>query len=146
MAVGCYDEDMSAQAHPRLKTEQYLELERAAEFRHEYYNGEMFLMSGGSHVHALVIANLSAALRNHLKRGPYRVTSSDLRVRISDRHYTYPDIAVVCGEPKYVDRQADTLTNPILVVESTVAVYRSLRSGTEGPRLPHHRDAQRIRA
>ncbi len=50
---------MSAQPQPRLTPEQYLEIERAAQFRSEYYNGRMYAMSGGTHPHAIVIGNLA---------------------------------------------------------------------------------------
>ena len=109
---------MSAQPQPGLTPAQYLELERAAPFRSEYYNGRMYAMSGGSHGHALIIGNLIGELWGALKKGPCRVTPSDLRVRVSPAGlYTYPDVVVVCGEPKYADNQADTLLNPVLIIE-----------------------------
>jgi Uma2 family endonuclease len=109
---------MSAQAQPRLTPEQYLELERAAEFRHEYYNGRMYAMPGGTFPHVVVIGNLSRELGNALKKRPCVVATSDLRVRVSANGlYTYSDIAVVCGPPKLLDGHKDTLLNPILIAE-----------------------------
>jgi len=123
---------MSAQPQSRLTPEQYLEIERAAEFRHEYYEGQMYAMSGGTHQHALVIANTLAALWIQLRDKPCSVSPTELRVRISARHYTYPDIVVVCGEPKYVDNQLDTLINPTLLIEvlspSTEGYDRGLKA------------------
>jgi Uma2 family endonuclease len=109
---------MSAQAQPRLTPEQYLELERAAEFRHEYYNGRMYAMPGGTFPHVVVIGNLAHGLRNGLGNRPCVVATSDLRVRVSPNGlYTYPDIAVVCGPPRLLDGHKDTLLNPILIAE-----------------------------
>ena len=109
---------MSAQPQPRLTPEQYLELDRASEFRHEYYNGRMYLMPGGTHPHAIVIANLSGELRNALRPRPCIVTASDVRVRVSrEGLYTYPDIVVVCGTPRYLDGHQDTVLNPVLLIE-----------------------------
>jgi Uma2 family endonuclease len=110
---------MSAQPQPRLTPEQYLEIERAAvEIRSEFYDGRMYAMSGGTYPHALVIGNLSRELGNALKKGPCLVTSSDLRVRVApDGLYTYPDIVVVCGEPRLADGRKDTLENPALLIE-----------------------------
>ena len=90
---------MSAHPHPgRLTEEEYLKIERAAEFRSEYYDGQMFAMSGGSLPRAVIIANLSGELYAALKRSPCTVMSSDTRVRITPpKFYTYPDIVVVCG-------------------------------------------------
>ena len=109
---------MSAQPQPRLTPEQYLEIERAAEFRSEYYNGRMYAMSGGTHPHAIVIGNLARELGNALKKGPCVVTTSDMRVRVGKTGlYTYPDIVVVFDPPQFGDGQHDTLLNPGLIVE-----------------------------
>ena len=124
---------MSAQAQPRLTPEQYLEIERAAEFRNEYYNGRMYAMSGGSFPHALVIANFARQLCNALEKRPCSVASSDLRLRVSPGGlYTYPDIVVVCGEPKFADGEKDTLLNPTFIAEvlspSTEAYDRGFKA------------------
>ena len=109
---------MSAQPQPRLTPEQYLEVERAAQFRSEYYNGRMYAMSGGTHPHAIVIGNLARELGVALKKGPCVVTTSDMRVRVSKTGlYTYPDIVVVCDPPRYGDGRHDTVLNPALIVE-----------------------------
>src|SRR5580698_4761492 len=109
---------MSASPRPRVSPEQYLEAERAAEFRSEYYDGRIYAMSGGSWVHSVVIGNLTAALVVALKKRPCSVTSSDLRLRVSPAGlYTYPDVMVVCGEPRFVDQRTDTVVNPALVIE-----------------------------
>jgi Uma2 family endonuclease len=109
---------MSALPHAPLTEEEYLKIERAAEFKSEYYNGQMYAMSGGSYPHGKIIPNLGAELRQALRGKGCSVTTSDVRVRVSPRgFYTYPDIAVVCGAPKFADDQADTLLNPTLLVE-----------------------------
>jgi len=124
---------MSAQPQPRLTPEQYLEIDRASEFRNEYYDGRMYLMSGGTHMHALIIFNLGGELRNIVRKRRCLVTSSDVRVRVAPGGlYTYPDLVVVCGEPKYADGRRDTLLNPRLIVEvlspSTEAYDRGFKS------------------
>ena len=109
---------MSAQPQPRLTPEQYLEIERAAEIRSEYYNGRMYAMSGGTHPHAIVMGNLGSELRIALKKGPCLVTTSDMRVRVNKSGlYTYPGIVVVCDPPQYGDGRHDTLLNPALIIE-----------------------------
>jgi Uma2 family endonuclease len=124
---------MSAQPQTRLTPEQYLEIDRASEFRNEYYDGRMYAMSGGTHRHALIIFNLGSELRNIVKKRRCMVTSSDVRVRVAPGGlYTYPDLVVVCGEPKYADGRRDTLLNPRLIVEvlspSTEAYDRGFKS------------------
>ena len=101
-----------------LTPDQYLEFDRASEFRNEYYNGQMYAMSGGSHAHAIIIGNLAFELRKALGRGSCLVTTSDLRVRVSPQGlYTYPDVVVVCDSPMYADGRRDTLLNPVVVFE-----------------------------
>jgi len=123
---------MSAQPQPRLSPEEYLALERAAEFKHEYYDGHMYAMSGGSYPHGQILVNLSAMLREALKGRGCRVTSSDVRFRVSPQGLcTYPDVMVVCGSPRFADNQKDTLLNPLLIAEilspSTEAHDRGLK-------------------
>jgi Uma2 family endonuclease len=109
---------VSTQPKTFLTEEQYLEIERAAEFKSEYYQGEMFAMAGAKEAHNLVVANLMRELGQQLRRGPCRLYPSDMRVRVGTSGlYTYPDVVVVCGEPRFLDDQRDTLLNPNLVVE-----------------------------
>ena len=109
---------MSVQTKPFITPEEYLERERAAEFKSEYYNGEIFAMSGGSRNHVLIAGNCQMALRFALKDKGCLVFQSDLRVHIpSTDLYTYSDVIVVCGEEQYLDNQQDTLVNPVLLVE-----------------------------
>ena len=124
---------MCAQAQPHLTPEQYLAAERSAEFRHEFYNGQTYAMSGGSFRHAQIIGNLTAELHTGLKKRPCSVVSSELRLRVSpDGLYTYPDVMVICGDPRFADDQRDTLLNPALIVEvlspSTEAYDRGFKS------------------
>jgi Uma2 family endonuclease len=124
---------MSAQPQARLTPERYLEIERAAEFRSEYYNGRMYAMSGGSYNHVRIIGNLTGELHAALKAGRCAVNPSDLRVRVSPGGlYTYPDVTVVCGDPKFADDQKDTLLNPVFIAEvlspSTEAYDRGFKS------------------
>ncbi len=124
---------MSAHAHPSLTPEEYLEIERAAEFKSEYYNGRMYAMSGGTYGHVMIIGNLAGELHSAFKKSPCGVTASDLRVRVSPRGlYTYPEVVVVCGEPKFADDQKDTLLNPTFIAEvlspSTEAYDRGFKS------------------
>jgi Uma2 family endonuclease len=109
---------MSTQPKTFLTPEQYLEIERKAEVKSEYYNGEMFAVAGGSERHGVIISNIVGELRQQLKGRPRRVVSSDLRLRVLPSGlYTYPDVMVVCGESQYDDDQKDTLLNPIVLVE-----------------------------
>jgi Uma2 family endonuclease len=108
---------MSAQPVPRITPEEYLALDRAAECKSEYYDGQMYSMAGGTYVHLQIMGNLQVALGLALRGGPCFPTQSDGRWRVSDRAYVYPDLMVICGGVKFAHDQRDTMTNPTVVVE-----------------------------
>ena len=127
---------MSAQPVPRLTVEQYLELERASDTKHDYYDGQMYetyAMAGGSLRHSLLIANLTMLVAQALKDTRCLVTTADLLVRTSPQGlHTYPDLAVICSEPSLADGHRDILLNPTVVFEvlspSTEGYDRGLKS------------------
>jgi Uma2 family endonuclease len=101
-----------------LTAEEYLTLERQAEIKSEYVDGEMVAMTGGSPNHSLVIGNLHAELRQGLKGRACRTYPAELRVRVSAANlYTYPDIVVVCSDLQMDDVDRDAVLNPILIAE-----------------------------
>jgi len=101
-----------------LTPEQYLEIERAAEFKSEYYCGAMHAMAGGTYLHGLIIGRMIILLGQRLDGGRCNVLTSDVRLRVSrEGLYTYADITVVCGPPQFADDQIDTLLNPSVIVE-----------------------------
>jgi Uma2 family endonuclease len=108
---------MASQPTTFVTPEQYLEFERAAETKHQYFLGEIFDMAGGSPVHALLTANISGELRGRLLSGKCRVYSPDLRVSAGRELITYPDVAIVCGPLQFADQRRDTVTNPIFLAE-----------------------------
>jgi Uma2 family endonuclease len=135
---------MSTLSKPYLTPEQYLEIERKAEFKSEYYQGEMFAMSGARRAHNLITTNAVRELSQQLLGGPCEVYPGEMRVKVSSTGlYTYPDVVVVCGEPQFLDDTFDTLLNPRVLIEilseSTEAydrdkkfeLYRSLDSLAE---------------
>src|SRR5450755_1942635 len=104
----------------RYTVEEYLRLEHESPEKHEYRDGEIIAMAGGTYEHSLIIANIIGELRGRLKGTPCRVNESNLRVRVARTvRYSYPDLAVVCGEPQFDPKDVNrtTVTNPRLVVE-----------------------------
>lgn len=98
--------------------DEYLSLERSCEAKHEYYKGEIFAMGGASPRHVLIVTNLVVSLGSQLQSGPCAVYSTDLRVKVDPTGlYTYPDVVVLCEEPRFSDEQKDTLVNPALILE-----------------------------
>ena len=110
---------MAAQPRPHLSVEEYLELERTSEVRHEYYDGEIFAIVGASESHALIVSNLVLSFGTQLRGGSCRVYSNDMRVQVAHTGlYTYPDLVVLCEEPRFLEEERrSTLLNPGLIVE-----------------------------
>jgi len=110
---------MSLQPNSVYTFDDYLTTEReAVDQRHEYLDGEVFAMTGASWEHNIITANLTSELHARLKSRPCTVLSNDLRVRIETANAgTYPDVAVLCGEPAFYDNRRDTITNPTLLIE-----------------------------
>ena len=129
---------MASLPSPFLTPEQYLEIERKAETKSEYYNGEMFAMAGGSGPHSILASRLAIAIGGRLRLGRCLPFNSDIRVNVSDTGlYTYPDFAVVCGEPRYADdTHVDTLLNPTVIGE---VISQSSESYDRGAKFGHYR-------
>lgn len=102
---------------PKLTFEQYLELERAAEFRSEFIDGQMVAMAGGTRSHARLQGNLYGELYNRLEGTGCSPFPADFRIQISKRFSTYPDVAVVCGKEALADDREDCYTNPTVIFE-----------------------------
>lgn len=128
---------MSTQPKTSISPEQYLAIERKAEYKSEYSNSEMSAMAGASDNHVLIVTNVVAELRGQLKGRPWTVYSTDLRVRVSPTGlYIYPDIVVVCGQPQFADDQRDTLLSPTLIVE---VLSESTQDSDRGEKFEHYR-------
>ena len=109
---------MSAVPKRKLTVAEYLEIERAAPFKSDFYNGEMYAMAGASPKHNEIKDNLILEIGTQLRAGRCRTYSSDQRLKM-DRfgNYTYPDIIIQCLPPVYDTVDPDSLTNPTAVVE-----------------------------
>jgi Uma2 family endonuclease len=99
----------------KLSPEEYLAWERQQECKHEYFDGEVFAMAGGSYRHNRLIMKVGFALEPNLAARGCTVVASDQRVRARHRRYVYPDVTVVCGAPAL--EHDDVLTNPTILVE-----------------------------
>lgn len=104
---------------PRFTPEEYLALDRRAAFKSEYVDGEIVAMAGASREHNLIALNIAASLHLQLKGRPCETYMADMRLGVDVAHtYAYPDIAVVCGEPEFLDdSHFDVLLNPTVVIE-----------------------------
>jgi len=104
----------------RLKysLEQYLDFENNSQERHEYFRGEIFLMTGGSRRHGRIIGNLYYHSRREMEGTPCEPHISDQRVAVKDAQlHTYPDMAVVCGPIEYHPVDHNAIVNPSILFE-----------------------------
>lgn len=122
---------MAAPDRPITPAE-YLARERAADTRSEYHAGHVYALAGAGRNHVRITVNLVLAVQGRLRGGPCEAFTGDLRVRVSETGlYTYPDLSVVCGGPRFEDAQADVLLNPTLVVEVLSPTTQGYDRGTK---------------
>jgi Uma2 family endonuclease len=101
-----------------ITEDQYLELERDADHKSEFYKGEIFAMAGATKEHNKIVASLILEIGQHLKGKGCSLFPSDIRLHNYENSlYTYPDVTIVCGEEKYLDDEFDTLVNPTILIE-----------------------------
>ncbi len=105
-------------AQTYLTPEEYLAWERKQPFKNEYHKGQIIAMSGASRSHNRITLDTATQVNIQLMNSECEVFAGDMRVRTSPTiSYYYPDVIVVCGEPRFEDDTFDTLLNPILVIE-----------------------------
>lgn len=119
-----------------LTPEEYLEIDRKAEFKSEYYAGEMFAMAGARETHNLIVANVIIDLGLQLRGRPCRVYPSDMRLQVSETGlYAFPDVSAVCGAPQFLNERRETLLNPTLIVE---VLSESTEAYDRGKKFEHY--------
>lgn len=144
---------MSAVPKRKLTEAEYLEIERAAEFKSEFYDGVMYPvqgppevlgMAGATFAHNRIKDNMTRALGNALAGGPCQALSSDMRVKVrATGLQAYPDVVVFCGRPEFGDpRKQDFLLNPTVVVE---VLSDSTERYDRGTKFEHYRRIDSLR-
>ena len=137
------EHEVTTQPNSRITPEEYLALERNAEIKSEYFDGEMFAMSGATREHTQIAANITAQFDNQFMDRPCEVYPLEMRTKVAATGlYTYPDLAVVCGEPRFEDAYMDTLVNPDLIIE---ILSRSTESYDRGKKFAHYRNVDSLR-
>lgn len=122
--------------------EEYLASERLAKEKHEYSAGEIISFAGASRAHNLIVSKASRRLGNQLEGKPCEIYVSDMRVRTTPVDYAYPDIVVVCGEPRFEDDNVDTLLNPTVLIE---VLSRSTEARDRGDKLHDYHSLESLR-
>lgn len=130
---------MSQLARQRFSFDEYVEFEADALTRHEFLDGQVWAMAGGSPTHAGIIATAVGLLGNAVRGSRCRVFSSDLRIRVAETGLaTYPDASVFCGDVELdpADRKGHTATNPRVVLE---VLSPSTEDYDRGEKLAHYK-------
>ena len=128
---------MQAQVKSYIEPDEYLAIDSQAEYKSEYFRGEIFAMSGASLRHAEIVTNVVSDLHGQLRKSSCRVYSSDVRVKVAPTGlYTYPDIVIVCGKSQTERKKEDTLLNPVVILE---VLSPSTEAYDRGEKFEHYR-------
>jgi len=128
---------MSTPAHRvRYTYAEYLTVERYSNIKHEFLDGQIYAMGGGTPEHAALIAAIPAVLHARLRGGNCHVYASELRVRTASGLSTYPDVTVVCGPSERFRDDHDAITNPALIIE---VLSRSTEDYDRGDKFEHYK-------
>ena len=126
-----------------ISPEQYLEMERASEVKHEYYKGEVFAMSGASNAHNDITYNINRLVASPLHGTGCKLYGSDFRIHVSEHSlFTYPDFSVVCGKAETSEIYTDNLTNPATIIE---ILSKSTRNYDTGMKFGFYRTIKTLR-
>jgi Uma2 family endonuclease len=131
---------MSAHSIPHFTVEQYLEMDEAGEFRLEYHDGQLFPLAEASYAHCALGGNVYFVLRNALVGRDCAVLINNPRIQ-AGKTYVLPDVAVVCGQPNFVDKW-ETISNPIMVVE---VLSKSTEGYDRGAKFDFYRSLESLR-
>lgn len=134
---------MNTVAEKLFTPAEYLAMERRAEYKSEYINGQIFAMAGASRAHNLITWNIARELGSQLKNRPCEAYVAGMRVKVDATGlYTYPDAVVVCGDIRLEDTHNDTLLNPTVIVE---VLSPSTESYDRGEKFAHYRRLPSLR-
>ncbi len=123
--------------------EEYLDMEAFAEHKSEYYNGEIFAMSGGSPAHSLICVNLNRRISEAIDNKDCRCFESNMKLEIAAADaYVYPDVMVVCGDIEFAENTEYVLTNPMLIIE---VLSPSTESFDRGRKFEYYRTIETLK-
>lgn len=134
---------MLVQTKPQTYTgEEYFALEEKSDIKHEYHQGEIVPMTGGTTNHNRIIINLVAFLKFAFRGKPLSLFTSDVRLCLPEYdRYTYPDVQIISGDISYYENRQDTVTNPAVIVE---VLSNSTRIYDKGDKFKYYRSLPRF--
>ncbi|WP_420126055.1 Uma2 family endonuclease [Longimicrobium sp.] len=133
---------MATAALNRYTPEEYLALERHAEFRSEYIDGRIIAMAGAPRPHILIVHNLDREIGVRLLDSPCETYPTEMKVKVgASGRYVYPDLCVSCA-PRFEDGNADVLLTPVLIIE---VLSESTEKYDRGEKFTHYRRIESLR-
>ncbi|RYD81491.1 MAG: Uma2 family endonuclease, partial [Sphingobacteriales bacterium] len=127
----------------KFTVEEYLEMEKTSDVKHEFYKGEIFAMSGAGPKHNKIFSNLFGRLHRELDGKPCQPYGSDLRIHIPENTlYTYPDISVICGDIVTSNEDEDSAMEPIVIIE---ILSKSTKNYDRGDKFKLYREIPALR-
>ena len=133
---------MGLAALGRFTESEYEEMEAKADYRSEYFNGEIFAMAGGTPRHSILCGSMIRCVGNAVNGNRCHVMDCNMRIRIPTGLQTYPDMSVVCGEIKLAPGRTDCMVNPLLVVE---VLSKSTESYDRGEKFTNYKTLPSLR-
>lgn len=128
---------MSIAEKTALTPQQYLEQERKAELRSEYFDGQLLAKTGSSADHCTIVGNIAVGIRQQFRNCSCEVFMNMMRIKvIKSSSYFYPDVVAVCGKPQLEDNEQDVLLNPTMIVE---VLSPSTENYDRGTKFEHYR-------
>lgn len=130
----------ATKTQPRYSVEEYLVLEEAAVEKHEFHDGEIIAMSGGTYEQSRIISNILVAMAVRLKGSPCFVLESNMRIAVAKKlRYLYPDATIVCDGPVFDprDKRRTTINNPRVIVE---VLSESTEAHDRGTKFGYYRE------
>jgi len=109
---------MQKPAKKYFTVEEYLKLEDSAEYKSEYYKGEIFAMAGGSINHNQIIMNVGTQLNQAHPRHKCRSFATELKLWVKEIDlFAYPDLMIICDKPQFYQARTDIILNPLIIIE-----------------------------
>lgn len=115
-----------------ISPEEYLEMERLSDKKHEYYKGDVFLMAGASVQHNLICFNINSLAAAYINDKGFKLLGSDFRLHIPENTlFTYPDFSIICGDPAAATIYTDNLLKPVVIIEVLSKATKEYDRGTK---------------
>jgi len=128
---------MQKPAKKYFTIQEYLEIEESAEYKSEYYKGEIFAMAGASINHNQIAGNLYSQLHQGQEKHGCRITFSDLKLWVEENDFfAYPDLMIICDKPQFYQARTDIILNPLIIIE---VLSRSTEAYDRGKKFQFYR-------